>query len=77
VGLAAAVDLTPELQRTPGAVARFHGAIREAGVLLRVQQAGVAIGPPLTIEREHIGQIADAVRAGLDAVGAGALRHSS
>jgi putrescine aminotransferase len=69
LGLAAAVDLDPRLLETsPGAMGRFTAAIREAGVLLRVQSTGVAIGPPLTIEREQLGEIAAAVRAGLDAV---------
>jgi putrescine aminotransferase len=69
LGLAAAVDLDADLlARDPKAMARFTGAIREAGVLLRGQATGVAIGPPLTIEREHLGEIATAVRAGLDAV---------
>jgi putrescine---pyruvate transaminase len=68
LGLAAAVDLDPELLATsPGAMARFTGGIREAGVLLRVQATGVAIGPPLTIEREQLREIATAIRAGLDA----------
>ncbi len=69
LGLAAAVDLAPELlESVPGAVARYSSAIREAGVLLRPQTTGVAIGPPLTIERAHLDEIAAAVRAGLDAV---------
>ena len=49
LGLAAAVDLTPEaLESVPGAIGRYAAAIREAGVLLRPQATGVAIGPPLT-----------------------------
>jgi putrescine---pyruvate transaminase len=73
LGLAAAVDLSPDvLQGVPGAVGRYAGAIREAGVLLRAQTTGVAIGPPLTIERAHLDEIASAVRAGLDAVAAAA-----
>jgi adenosylmethionine-8-amino-7-oxononanoate aminotransferase len=73
LGLAAAVDLTAEaLKSVPGAMARYAGAIREAGVLLRPQATGVAIGPPLTIERSHLDEIAAAVRAGLDAVTAAA-----
>ena len=66
VGLAAAVELTPELQHAPGAVHDFYLAVREAGVLLRAQRTGVAIGPPLTVERAHLDEIAAAVRAGLD-----------
>jgi putrescine aminotransferase len=69
LGLAAAVDLTPELlQSVPGAIGRYSAAIREAGVLLRQQATGVAIGPPLTVERAHLDEIATAGRAGLDAV---------
>jgi putrescine aminotransferase len=71
LGLAAAVDLAPALLvADPRALGRFTAGIREAGVLLRVQSSGVAIGPPLTIEREQLGEIAAAVRAGLDAVAA-------
>ncbi|HEY2637839.1 MAG TPA: aminotransferase class III-fold pyridoxal phosphate-dependent enzyme, partial [Solirubrobacteraceae bacterium] len=70
VGLAAAVELTPELRHTPGAVTRFYHEIRDAGVLLRAQHTGVAIGPPLVITREEIQEIGEAVKAGLDAVAA-------
>ena len=58
------------LASVPGAVGRYSDAIREAGVLLRAQATGVAIGPPLTVERAHLDEIARAVRAGLDAVAA-------
>jgi adenosylmethionine-8-amino-7-oxononanoate aminotransferase len=72
LGLAAAVDLAPDaLASVPGAVARYASAIREAGVLLRAQATGVAIGPPLIVERAQLDDIATAVRAGLDAVAAG------
>jgi adenosylmethionine-8-amino-7-oxononanoate aminotransferase len=69
VGLAAAVDLNAELLAA-GAMAQFTAAIREAGVLLRGQATGVAIGPPLTVEREQLAEIAHAIRVGLDAVAA-------
>jgi putrescine aminotransferase len=73
LGLAAAVDLTPELlQSVPGAMGKYSAAIRAAGVLLRPQATGVAIGPPLIVERAHLDEIAAAVRAGLDAVAAAA-----
>jgi putrescine aminotransferase len=69
LGLAAAVDLDASVVAAdPRALGTFTTAIREAGVLLRVQSGGVAIGPPLTIERRHLGEIAAAVRLGLDAV---------
>jgi adenosylmethionine-8-amino-7-oxononanoate aminotransferase len=71
LGLAAAVDLTPEaLQSVPGAIGVYANAIRAAGVLLRQQATGVAIGPPLTVRRAHLDEIATAVRSGLDAVAA-------
>jgi adenosylmethionine-8-amino-7-oxononanoate aminotransferase len=73
LGLAAAVDLAPELlKNVPGAMGRYSAAIRSAGVLLRQQATGVAIGPPLIVERAHLDEIAAAVRAGLDAVAAAA-----
>ena len=53
-----------------GGPAGYAGAIREAGVLLRAQATGVAIGPPLTVDGSHLREIAGAVRAGLDAVAA-------
>jgi putrescine aminotransferase len=68
LGLAAAVDLDADLlASSPGAMARFTQGIRDAGVLLRAQTTGVAIGPPLTIERDQLREIAAAIRAGLDA----------
>ena len=38
------------------------------GVLLRNQAAGVAIGPPLTVEPVQLEEIGAAVKSGLDAV---------
>jgi len=73
LGLAAAVDLSPELLKSvPGAMGRYSSAIRAAGVLLRPQATGVAVGPPLIVERAHLDEIATAIRAGLDAVAAAA-----
>jgi adenosylmethionine-8-amino-7-oxononanoate aminotransferase len=68
VGLAAAVDLNPTLVGDPHAAHAFYAAIREAGVIVRGQATGVAIGPPLTIAREQLAEIGRAVAAGLDAV---------
>jgi putrescine---pyruvate transaminase len=67
LGLAAAVDLNADLLAA-GAMGPFTAAIRDAGVLLRGQATGVAVGPPLTVEREQLVEIAQAIRAGLDAV---------
>lgn len=64
VGLAAAVDMHPRLQRVPGVASVFHVAIRDAGVILRGQVTGVAVGPPLTITREQLTEIAAAIERG-------------
>jgi adenosylmethionine-8-amino-7-oxononanoate aminotransferase len=56
----------------PGAMGRYSSAIRAAGVLLRPQATGVAVGPPLIVERAHLDEITVAIRAGLDAVAAAA-----
>lgn len=74
VGLAAAVDLNPELARDPHAAHDFYDAIRDAGVIVRGQATGVAIGPPLTIAPAQLTEIGHAVAAGLDAV---ALLHGA
>jgi putrescine---pyruvate transaminase len=68
VGLAAAVDLSPELTRVPDAAHHFYDAIREAGVIVRGQATGVAIGPPLTISPSQLTEIGEAVALGLEAV---------
>lgn len=68
VGLAAAVDLSDELQRDPHAAHAFYDAIRDAGVIARGQATGVAIGPPLTVGVDDLRTIAEAVTVGLDAV---------
>jgi putrescine---pyruvate transaminase len=67
-GLAAAVDLSPAVLADPHAAHHFYDAIRTAGVIVRGQATGVAIGPPLTVERSQLTEIATAVAAGLDAV---------
>lgn len=74
VGLAAAVDLTAELQSDPHAAHDFYDAVRDAGVIVRGQATGVAIGPPLTITPAQLSEIGEAVAAGLDAV---AMRHGA
>jgi len=66
-GFLAAVALAPEvLEREPGAPVALSRYAREAGALIRPLGAGAACSPPLTATQEHIGQIADAFRHGLD-----------
>jgi adenosylmethionine-8-amino-7-oxononanoate aminotransferase len=66
-GLLGAVQLAPAvLQQDTAAVAKLAQGAREAGVLVRPLLGSVAVSPPLTVEVEHLQQIADAIRAGLD-----------
>ena len=60
-GLLAAVGL-----RDPSDVPKVAAGAREAGVLLRPLLGGLATSPPLVVEQEHLEQIADGFRAGLD-----------
>jgi adenosylmethionine-8-amino-7-oxononanoate aminotransferase len=66
-GLMAAVALSDEaLAADPAAPAKLQAGAREAGVLVRAVIGAVAVSPPLVVEQEHIDQIADAFRFGLD-----------
>jgi adenosylmethionine-8-amino-7-oxononanoate aminotransferase len=48
---------------------KAYVSIRDAGaVLVRPLRRSFAVSPPLTITREEIGQLADGIRAGLDAL---------
>jgi adenosylmethionine-8-amino-7-oxononanoate aminotransferase len=65
-GLLAAVALRPEVMAaTANAPALVAAGAMEAGVLLRALGSAVAVSPPLTIQREHLPQIAEGVAAGL------------
>jgi putrescine---pyruvate transaminase len=69
LGLLAAVQLAPEaLERDADAVARVTQGARDAGVLVRPLLGAVAVSPPLTVEREHLDLIAEAIRHGLDSL---------
>jgi putrescine---pyruvate transaminase len=69
VGLLAAVELTEEARkRDPSAVARITAAARAQGVLVRALGQGVAVSPPLTVQEEHFGLMAEAIGAGLDSL---------
>jgi putrescine---pyruvate transaminase len=70
LGLLAAVQLSPAaLEHEPAAVAKVSQGAREAGVLVRPLLGSIAVSPPLVVESEHLTQIADALRAGLDRLG--------
>lgn len=70
-GLLAAIELTPELlERLPGAPWQAYLRCQDAGVILRPLVRGLAVSPPLIITRDEILTIADAIRAGLDALDA-------
>jgi adenosylmethionine-8-amino-7-oxononanoate aminotransferase len=63
-GLLAAVQLASHDD-----VAKVAQGAREAGVLVRPLLGALAVSPPLTVEREHLQQLADGIGAGLDRLG--------
>jgi putrescine---pyruvate transaminase len=69
-GLLGAIQLAPEvLEQDSAAVGKVAAGARDAGVLVRPLLGSIAVSPPLTVEVEHLQQIADALRAGLDSLG--------
>lgn len=68
LGLLAAVELDPNLlEENPKAVVQACKLVREAGVLVRPLSTGIALSPPLTIDKEGlsmIGEVLDAVLEG-------------
>jgi len=71
LGLLGAVELSGEvLAARPGALARLAVLARERGILLRVLGTSVAVSPPLIIEPEEIGLIAEGLDEALGALGA-------
>ena len=69
VGLLVAVELSDEVRtRLPDSVARVTRAARQSGVLVRALGQGVAVSPPLTVQEEHFGLIAEAIEVGLAAL---------
>jgi putrescine aminotransferase len=67
LGLLGAVELSEAaLADDPGAVGKVAAGAREAGVLVRPLLRGVAVSPPLTLEQQHIDELAAAIRAGLE-----------
>jgi putrescine aminotransferase len=69
-GLLAAVQIEPGLVEADASLpARAAAACRQAGVITRaLAGGGLQISPPLVITEEQLGELADGLRAGLDAV---------
>jgi putrescine aminotransferase len=69
LGLLAAVNIRKDLvDADPAIGARVGAATREAGVLVRPLVGGaIAVSPPLTIDETQMREIAEGLRAGLDA----------
>jgi putrescine---pyruvate transaminase len=67
LGLLGAVALSDEaLAADTGAVAKVAAGARAAGVLVRPLLRGVAVSPPLIVDRSHLDEIAAAIHAGLE-----------
>lgn len=66
VGLLAAVELSPEvLERNPKAPVEIYKRAREAGVMVRPLGSAVAVSPPLTIEKQQLELIGEALSQAL------------
>jgi adenosylmethionine-8-amino-7-oxononanoate aminotransferase len=69
LGLLGAVEFAADvLDADPGAPGKVAAAARSRGVLIRPLGRGVAVSPPLTVQTDHIEQIADAIDHGLSAL---------
>jgi adenosylmethionine-8-amino-7-oxononanoate aminotransferase len=69
LGLLGAVEFAADvLDADPGAPGKVAAAARACGVLIRPLGRGVAVSPPLTVQTDHIEQIADAIDHGLSAL---------
>jgi len=69
LGLLGAVALSDEaLAAEPGAVAKVAAGARAAGVLVRPLLRGVAVSPPLIVDRSHLEEMASAIHAGLERI---------
>ena len=69
IGLLAALELHPGfLAEHPNAANELAALARAAGVIVRPLAGAIAVSPPLTITVDHLALIAEAVKAGLDAL---------
>ena len=66
LGLLGAVEIAPDiLEENPKAVVRAQKLIREAGVLVRPLATGIAVSPPLTIDKDGLSLIGEALDSAL------------
>lgn len=65
-GVLGALELDPAV-----APARVGAAVRARGVLVRPMTSALGFSPPLTVRGEHLDQLVEAVRGGLDEVAPG------
>ena len=66
VGMLAAVELSSEvLERNPMAPAEVYKRAREAGVMVRRLERTIALSPPLTIDRQELELIGEALAGAL------------
>jgi adenosylmethionine-8-amino-7-oxononanoate aminotransferase len=69
LGLLAGVDLAPDvLAAHPGAPGQWMLACREAGLLVRALERGIAVSPPLVATETEIGMIGERLLDGLTAL---------
>jgi putrescine---pyruvate transaminase len=73
VGLLAAVDIAPDVRRGGATVTDVFAAARRRGVLVRALGSALAVSPPLTIAREQIALLAEALGEALDEVAGATL----
>jgi adenosylmethionine-8-amino-7-oxononanoate aminotransferase len=67
VGFLGALELDGDrMTRQPDLPSRVFGAVREHGALIRPMGSAVGFSPPLTATEEHIDQLLESVKAGLD-----------
>jgi putrescine aminotransferase len=69
LGLLAGIDVAADvLAARPDGVAQLQRACRAAGVLVRPLAHGIAVSPPLIVERDQIDLLAAGIAAGFDAL---------
>ena len=66
LGLLGAVEIAPDiLEENPKAVVQAQKLVREAGVLVRPLASGIAVSPPLTIDKDGLSLIGEALDSAL------------